>query len=126
MAFDYFRDVVTGDEFKQMDSDLLRELLSNDNVYVDSEVDIFNALVVWTEIDIAERMHYIQDLMQAVRVRLLKKSVCTFCLINAKEVFPIKLDLTIFSSYRWRSRIGTSRSIIFIYMRILARDIERV
>lgn len=87
MALDYFMDVVIGNEFKYVESELLEELLSNDKVNVDSEEDIFNALVVWMEVDLAKRMPHIQDLMQTVRVGLLSHTVCKKH--DSKEKFSI-------------------------------------
>lgn len=93
MASDHFTDVVTGDEFKHMESELLLELLSNDRVNVDSEEDIFNALVVWMEFELTERMPHIQDLMKTVRVTHLSNAVCKFILIlrnfNSIQIFNL-------------------------------------
>lgn len=75
-AFVNFVDVVKCEEFKYMKVELLSELLRNDNVNVDSEEDVFCALVVWVEFELTERLSHMQSLIQTIRVDQFNKTVC--------------------------------------------------
>lgn len=76
LAFEHFLDVVSGNEFKYMEVELLSEFLSSNKVNVDSEEDVFRALVIWMEFDLLNRLPHVQRLIQTIRVGQLNRSVC--------------------------------------------------
>lgn len=75
IAFENFMDIVNSNQFKYMGIDLLSEFLSNDNINVDSEEDVFHALVIWLEYDLINRLSHVPRLIQNVRVGQLNRSV---------------------------------------------------
>lgn len=74
-AMDHFIEVVRCDEFSHIEGQHLKELLSNDNLNVDSEEDVFEALAEWVEYDLSEREASFPELIRVVRVKHLRKSV---------------------------------------------------
>lgn len=80
-ALDHFIEVVGCEEFHHIESQHLKELLSNDNLNVDSEEDVFEALAEWVEYDLSERESSFPELIRVIRVKQLRKSVSVFILL---------------------------------------------
>lgn len=74
-ALDHFMEVVNCEEFRQLDRQQLSDLLRNDNINVDSEEDVFEALADWCEHEISERKSMMPELIGMVRMNRLDKSV---------------------------------------------------
>lgn len=131
-AFDHFGDVVTGDEFKFIEIELLTDLLRSDKVNVASEEEIFNAIVVWMEVDLANRMSHIQDLMQTVRVGHLKNLVCTILYISTsialiqKKYSYLIFIFTIFSFCSMTYLVGLRRPTTFNYLEMFVSERQRM
>lgn len=75
VLFENIIEVSKTDDFLRLSSTEMTKILDNDAIDVDSEEDVFNALVNWIEFDINERRTLFPDLVRAVRVNHLKESV---------------------------------------------------
>lgn len=75
LAFDYFVEVTAAAEFEHLPFDNLLKLISSDDVNVDTEEDVFNAVIKWIEFDLKGRQIYVRDLIKAVRVGHIRNSV---------------------------------------------------
>lgn len=74
-VIDNFAELVGNEDFHGMNKSDLMELLENDELVVDSEEDVFNAVVDWVEFDSAKRKTDFADLVRGVRLHLLSSSV---------------------------------------------------
>lgn len=74
-ALDHFMEVVNCEEFRQLEQRPLTDLLKNDNINVDSEEDVFEALVDWVEFDLSGRKSLVPELIGMVRMNRLEQSV---------------------------------------------------
>lgn len=70
-----FLEVVLCDEFLRLNKLELLEILSSSEIAVESEEDVLNALVKWTEFDLAARSNMFADLVRVVRIKRLTFSV---------------------------------------------------
>lgn len=68
--------VCKNQEFYQLSSDQLANLLKSDDLNVTSEEDVFNALMSWIQHDAATREKSIPDLLALIRLPLLPPGVC--------------------------------------------------
>lgn len=68
---DNFLEVVECDEFNQLNRNELLEVLASDHLAVDSERDVFNALVKWIQFDVDARQAFFPELVVAIRVNWL-------------------------------------------------------
>lgn len=74
-VLDQFLDVTKSDESRQLTDVELTELLSHNNIHVNSEEDVFNALLHWINGDEAERKAEFHKLMKSVRIKHISESV---------------------------------------------------
>lgn len=68
LAHNRFMEVINTEELVHLETPQLLELLSNDNINVDSEEDVFLALTKWIDFNLKSRQKHIKDLVQAIRV----------------------------------------------------------
>ena len=74
-ALSRFTEVSRSEEFLSLDLEQVTELLSRDNLRVNSEEDVYDAAVGWINHCIEKRACYISTLMQIVRLPLLSPAV---------------------------------------------------
>jgi len=74
-AHDHFTDVVASEHFLDLDKNRLVELLECDAIAVDSEEDVFNALIRWIEHDEDERKQHYSSLIKCVRMSKISSKV---------------------------------------------------
>ncbi|PIO58660.1 BTB And Kelch, partial [Teladorsagia circumcincta] len=65
-----FEDVVCTEEFYQLPVDRLIELISNEELHVRSEEQVFTAVVQWIKFDLATRQQFLAKLLEHVRFSL--------------------------------------------------------
>lgn len=75
IIFENFLEVVECDEFLRLNKLEMLEILASNEIAVESEEDVFNALVKWIEFDLKARSIMFADLVRAVRVKRLTFSV---------------------------------------------------
>ncbi|PIO55082.1 BTB And Kelch, partial [Teladorsagia circumcincta] len=63
-------DVVCTEEFYQLPVDRLIELISNEELHVRSEEQVFTAVVQWIKFDLATRQQFLAKLLEHVRFSL--------------------------------------------------------
>ena len=68
-----FVDVVKHDEFLQLPHVVLKELLDNNHLHVESEEQVFHAFIRWVNHDLVKRMTNAYQLFEAIRFHLLTK-----------------------------------------------------
>ena len=68
-----FTEIVKHDEFLQLPHVVLRELLENDHLHVESELQVFTAFMAWINHDLESRAPGAYELLDAIRVPLLSK-----------------------------------------------------
>lgn len=80
-----FMEIARNDEFKLLSAPDLSELLASDDIAVNSEEDVFSALIEWVEYDVANRKTEFPELLvQYIRVNLLEDTVSIFSLIKSR------------------------------------------
>lgn len=78
-----FRQLRHLEVFQEQDPQLLFKLLSSDDLRVNSEEDVVEALLFWLSFDRKSRMKYLPQLIQAIRVPLLTQEVSrTDCVLD--------------------------------------------
>lgn len=85
IIFEKILEVVQSAEFVHLNKQELLEILSSSEIAVDSEEEVFNALVHWIEFDLAERAIMFADLVRVVRVKRLKFSVSNETVLRNKK-----------------------------------------
>lgn len=75
IVLENFLQAVNFDEFHQLNVTEMLELLDNDGIVIDSEVDVFNALVKWIEFDVDGRKGAFLKLVQVIRLKELGEEV---------------------------------------------------
>ncbi len=68
-----FNEVAKQEEFLQLPHGVLRELLDNDHLHVETELQVFKAFITWVNHDLTSRAADAYDLLDAIRVPLLPK-----------------------------------------------------
>lgn len=68
-------EVVNCEEFRQLDRQPLTDLLKSDNLNVDSEEDVFEALTDWVEFKLSGRKSLVPELIGMIRMNRLDQSV---------------------------------------------------
>lgn len=74
-VLDNFAEVVKSDGFRQLNKSDLMELVENDEIAVDSEKVVFNAIVDWIQFDLNKRKIEFPDIIRGVRLHLLPSPV---------------------------------------------------
>ncbi|XP_055853938.1 kelch-like protein 5 [Episyrphus balteatus] len=70
----HFMQVCKNQEFFQLNAEQLGKLLSNDDLNVPSEQDVFHSLMSWVQQDTATREKFIPELLALIRLPLLQPS----------------------------------------------------
>ena len=70
-----FTEVSSCEEFMTLSVDQLTDLLSRDNLRVNSEEEVFDAMVGWINYSIESRAHYMPHLLRLIRLPLLSPTV---------------------------------------------------
>lgn len=70
-----FQIVAQEEDYRNLNVDTLKWLLQNDNIYVYSEEEIFNALIRWIEFDEEKRKEHFSELLPLVRIQQVKQTV---------------------------------------------------
>lgn len=65
---EHFNDVVQNEEFLLLPRDDLAVLLSCEELNVDSEEDVYNALIAWARQDVEERQSFLAELLGQIRL----------------------------------------------------------
>lgn len=72
MAFDFacenFLDVTSAAEFFELGIELLLDLLNSNEIEIDSEEDVFNAVEKWIKLDVMEREAFASSLIATLRM----------------------------------------------------------
>lgn len=68
-----FVEIVKNEEFLQLPHLVLKELLENDHLHVESEMQVFSAFMTWVNHDLEARASNAFDLLDVIRVQLLPK-----------------------------------------------------
>ena len=68
---EHFTDVVKSEEFLLLPHDSLASLLSSEDLNVDSEEDVYNALIAWVRKNADERQVLLGELLEKIRLPLL-------------------------------------------------------
>lgn len=75
MALEQLKETCQTKEFQHLEVEQLTDLLNNEYLIIDSEEDVFNAVVKWVEFDLENRKLFVETLLQTVRVGLIDYSV---------------------------------------------------
>lgn len=78
-----FQLVIQEKEFQDLQIDTLKWLLENDEIYVYSEEEVFNAIIRWIEFDEEQRKCNFGALVSLVRIQQIKQTV------NKQRLFSI-------------------------------------
>ncbi|XP_074621163.1 kelch-like protein 18 [Acropora palmata] len=65
---EHFNDVVQNEEFLLLPREELATLLSCEEINVDSEEDVYNALIAWARQDVDERQSFLAELLEQIRL----------------------------------------------------------
>lgn len=63
----HFRQVIQSEDFLSINFEQMKQLLQSDVILVTSEIDIFHAVVTWTQADEMNRLQYFNNLFQLIR-----------------------------------------------------------
>ena len=72
-----FVEIVKNEEFLQLPHTVLKELLENDHLHVESEMQVFSAFMTWVNHDLEKRAPNAFELLDVIRVQLLPKEFWT-------------------------------------------------
>lgn len=71
----FFKNLIKTDEFYNYEYNELMDVLSDDNLQVYCEEEVFESVIRWVEFDPDNRKQYFELLMGKVRVEELRKEV---------------------------------------------------
>lgn len=92
--------VIKNQEFLELNESQLINLLSNDDLNVSSEEDIFNALMSWVNHDLPNRKQYIGNLISYVKLPLLEPSFLIDQVENVIENDSESMKLVL-QAFKW-------------------------
>ena len=114
---EHFNDVVQNEEFLLLPREELTKLLSCEELNVDSEEDVYNALIAWARQDVQERQSFLAELLEQIRLptlsphflvdqvekeELIRQDIACRNLLDAAKNFHMLPDR--------RSKFGTQKS----------------
>ena len=70
---DNFVDVVNSDDFKSLDFDKVKALISRDDIIVSREEDVYGAVILWVKHDLPSRECLFPELLKCVRTYSMSK-----------------------------------------------------
>lgn len=79
----HFLDVIKSDEFLHLKFETLLNLLNSDKIQVRSEEDVYLALENWLHYDYEKRKQYVPELLQCIRVPLLRLEFLQYKVFSA-------------------------------------------
>lgn len=77
-CLDNFREVIQNEEFLEIDDSCLFDLVSNDQLDVDDEELLFEAVINWAQVDIDNRKQSLRKLMSNIRFATMDASKLVF------------------------------------------------
>lgn len=77
-TLDHFPMIVENEEFRQLEVESVAKYLGNDEIFIDSEEDIFDAIVKWVEHDLKVRKAHYAILLTTIRFSKIKNDVRPF------------------------------------------------
>ncbi|PAV80565.1 hypothetical protein WR25_19109 isoform A [Diploscapter pachys] len=83
-----FQQVVGTEEFMSLSYDLLKEIISSEELHVQSEEQVYDAIVQWVRHDLEHRRNYFSKLLQHVRLPLCRPKF----LVSIGEEILVKSD----------------------------------
>ncbi len=72
-----FIEVIQNDEFLQLPHVVLKEILENDHLHVNTEVQVFRAFLSWVNHDVEQRTQNAFELLDLIRIPLIPKNFWT-------------------------------------------------
>uniref|UniRef100_A0A7I4YF07 BTB domain-containing protein n=2 Tax=Haemonchus contortus TaxID=6289 RepID=A0A7I4YF07_HAECO len=135
-----FQDIIGTEEFHQLPKKQLVQLLSNDELNVPSEEQVFTAVVQWVEFDLSSRRQFLSELLEHVRFPLcrpefLVDTVSKNALVMADAncrilVDQAKNDMILSSSTlecpRIRGRRTQASGVIYVVGGLYHKNVERL
>ena len=115
------------DEFKLIDFDILRFIVSRSDLNITSEVEVFTAIVDWVEYDKNTRINFMVDLLKQIRLPLLSSeiikdvikthSLCTDqnCIDYIDSVLVQKSKSSSSDSFQNENRCCIHESVAFMF-----------
>lgn len=83
-VFRNIKEVVKCEEFMQLSTAQLDIILKSDDLNIDREADVFNALVQWVNFNVEERKNSFETLFQHIRLQHIEESVSLILLLLIK------------------------------------------
>lgn len=74
-ALENFQSIIEHEEFAQMDDQQLSCLLRSEIMNIDAEIQVFDALMKWIQVDEINRRLFFKDLVKYIRVELITNDV---------------------------------------------------
>lgn len=68
---EHFRDVMATDRLRNLNVDQIKEILSSDELNVNSEIEVYEGLMQWIKADAAQRSKNLSELLGLVRLLLI-------------------------------------------------------
>lgn len=78
-VLEHFLDVSKSDEFLRLDANYLSVLLKDNQLNIQSEGDVFSALMGWAKYDVEDRKRSLDTLLRCVRFKHMEDSVSNQC-----------------------------------------------
>ncbi|KAK6176720.1 hypothetical protein SNE40_014964 [Patella caerulea] len=126
----HFQEVISQDEFKTLPLEELERLISSDELQVNSEEPVFEAVLNWVKYEMVERQQYLAQLLQYVRLPLLSARYITDVidyeplvksshkcrdLLDEAKKFHLRPDLRgQMNGPRMKTRIGTDDLLVVL------------
>ena len=83
---EHFRGIVKSDEFLQLPLDVLLRFLRSDELHIEAEYEVLDAILGWLDSDAACRRRLVYDVMDTVRVTLIPLSFCERSIAACKDL----------------------------------------
>lgn len=99
LVLDHFVEVSQGDDFLQLNAKRLSALLSEDELDVPAEKNVFDALMRWMKHDVDGRKKSLETLLDCIRFEYLKDSVSES--VKSICVLHISLFINLFLNFQF-------------------------